>query len=270
MKVMYYPGCTLKTRAKSLDATTRASLSALGVETVEPARWTCCGVVPALADDDVIRFLGPVRNLIRMKNQGERKVITSCAMCYNSLARANLLMRNGDERKQTIDLYFEEEKGYHGEVEVVHLLQFLRDEIGMDAIRERVRAPLKDMPVAAYYGCTLLRPTDLAVDSPAHPTVLQDLLECVGAKPVDFPAQSQCCSSFQVASHPDAAIEVASGITAAAAAAGAEMIVTSCPLCDYNLKAAQGRGSTEQPRSEGGPKVAYFTELLSLAFGLGT
>ncbi len=267
MKVMYYPGCTLKTRAKSLDASAKASLAALGAETVEPARWTCCGVVPALADDDVIRLLGPVRNLIRMRNEGASRVVTACAMCYNSLAKANLLMRNGDERKGTINRYFEEEEDYNGELEVLHLLQFLRDEIGMDAVRERVRAPLEGMPVAAYYGCTLLRPPAIAIDSPAHPTILQDLLEALGAKPVAFPAQSQCCSSFQTASHPNEAMQVASVLTEAAGVSGAEIIVTSCPLCDYNLKAAL-RNSSAKPKGENGLKVVYFTELLSRAFGL--
>ena len=108
----------------------------------------------------------------------------------------------------------------------------------------------------------------MAVDDPAHPTILQDLLHALGAEPVDFPAQSQCCSSFQVTSHPDAAVQVASRVADAAASAGARMIVTSCPLCDYNLKTALSKAAASGDSKNGELKVAYFTELLSLAFAL--
>jgi heterodisulfide reductase subunit B2 len=270
MKVPYYPGCTLKTRAKDLDASAKASLRALGVEPVEPERWTCCGVVHSLADDDLIRLLGPVRNLMRIRNQGAGKVVTPCAMCYNSLARANLLMKKDGERKRAINLYFEDEQDYGGEVEVVHLLRFLRDEIGFDTLREMVKAPLDGMKVAAYYGCTLLRPAEVAIDSTLRPTILRDLLGALGAKAIDFPADRQCCSSFQIASHPDMAARVASKITDAAAGAGAEVIVTSCPLCDYNLKEGMLNSSKSPAHDDGkaGIKIVYFTELLASALGL--
>ena len=43
MRLTYYPGCTLKTSASSLDKSARASMSALGIELEELPEWTCCG-----------------------------------------------------------------------------------------------------------------------------------------------------------------------------------------------------------------------------------
>lgn len=102
MKIGYYPGCTLKTRARNLEDAAIQSLSALGYEMEELERWNCCGAVYSLADDDLVHLLAPVRDLIRVKDQGFDKVLTLCSMCYNTLARANLLMRDDEEKQGLI------------------------------------------------------------------------------------------------------------------------------------------------------------------------
>ncbi len=91
MKIKYYPGCTLKSKAKNLEKAAVASMKALGVDMEEIDRWNCCGAVYSLAEDDLIHKVAPVRNLIRVKEQGGDKVVTLCSMCYNTLARANQL-----------------------------------------------------------------------------------------------------------------------------------------------------------------------------------
>ena len=39
MTLGYYPGCTLKTKAKNLEDSALACLSALGIEATELPRW---------------------------------------------------------------------------------------------------------------------------------------------------------------------------------------------------------------------------------------
>src|SRR5512147_2757982 len=142
MKVAYYPGCTLKTKAKNLEEAAVASLTALGVEFEELPRWNCCGAVHSLADDDLIHQVAPVRDLVRALEQGSDTVVTLCSMCYNTLARANLLMRDDAVKRRTINDFMDEEKDYSGEVEVVHFLTFLRDRVGWDTLRSKVKKPL--------------------------------------------------------------------------------------------------------------------------------
>jgi len=120
MKISYYPGCTLKTKARNLDRAAIVSLEALGIEVEEIDRWNCCGAVYSLTADDLIHMVGPVRNLIRAKEQGADRLVTLCSMCYNTLARANRLMREDAVKRDTINRFMDDEIDYSGEVEVVH------------------------------------------------------------------------------------------------------------------------------------------------------
>lgn len=267
MKVSYYPGCTLKTKAKNLDDAAVASMAALGVELEELPRWNCCGAVHSLADDDLIHQVAPVRDLIRAKEQGSDKVVTLCSMCYNTLARANLIMRDDEEKRETINLFMDEEIDYHGEVEVVHLLNFLQDEIGWDTLREKVKIPLNGLRVSPYYGCTLQRPREVGIEPPGSFALMTELLEALGATVVGFPAADLCCGSYQILGNPDAAKTAASTILETAARFGSEALALSCPLCEFNLGKKQETLLEEKRISKRIPTF-YFTQLLAIALGL--
>jgi heterodisulfide reductase subunit B len=167
MKISYYPGCTLKTKAANLEAAAVASLAALGIDVEEIDRWNCCGAVFSLTADDLIHQVGPVRNLIRARDQGADKLVTLCSMCYNTLARANRIMRNDLVKRDTINRFMDDEADYAGEVEVVHLLTFLDQEVGWERIRGKVKVPLAGLRVAPYYGCTLQRPAEVGMSPSA-------------------------------------------------------------------------------------------------------
>ena len=267
MKVSYYPGCTLKTKAKNLDNAAIASMAALGIELEELPRWNCCGAVHSLADDDLIHQVAPVRDLIRVKEQGRDRVVTLCSMCYNSLARANLLMREDEEKRETINLFMDEEIDYEGEVEVVHLLNFLKQEIGWDELHKKIKVPLNGLRIAPYYGCTLQRPRDVAIEPPGSFELMTQFLEALGATVVYFPASDLCCGSYQILGNPDAAKDAASTILDWAAKVGAEALVLSCPLCEFNLGKKQGALLEEEGISKMIPTF-YFTQLLAVGLGL--
>jgi len=257
----------LKTKAKNLEEPAIASMEVLGLELEEIRRWNCCGAVYSLADDDLIHQVAPVRNLIRAKEQGQDKLATLCAFCFNTLKRANLLMRENAEKRNTLNSFMDEEIDYGGEVKVVHLLEVLRDEIGWEALAQKVKLPLGELKVAPYYGCTLLRPREVAIDSVENPTILREFLKALGASPVDFPESTRCCGSYQVISNPDDISEYARAILNSALKHGAEALVLTCPLCDYNL--GQGQKELMKKHSEfKGMPLFYFTQFLALALGL--
>jgi heterodisulfide reductase subunit B len=268
MSLVYYPGCTLKTKARNLEEPAVASMEALGFKLDEVPRWNCCGAVYSLADDDLIHQVAPVRNLIRVKKQGKTELVTLCAFCLNSLKRANLLMRQDVEKRNTLNDFIDEGIDYSGEVKVVHLLEVLRDDIGWEALSQKVKLPLQGLKAAPYYGCTLLRPREIAIDNVEDPAILRDFLKALGAGPVDFPESTRCCGSYQVVSSPGDIAEYARPILNSALSHGAEALVLTCPLCDYNLDRGQkelikkGSGFKEMP-------LFYFTQLLALALGLG-
>ncbi len=267
MKISYYPGCTLKTKAKNLDRAAVASLEALGVEVKEIERWNCCGAVHSLTADDLIHQVGPVRNLARAKEQGAERLVTLCSMCYNTLARANQIMKNDVVKRDTINRFMDEEMDYAGEVEVVHYLTYLQEQIGWEKIKEQVKIPLTDLKVAPYYGCTLQRPAAVGIEPAGSYTLMTGLLEAIGATVMDFNAADKCCGSYQVLGVPVGENSAGAAILNLAAGVGIEALATSCPLCEYNL------GKQQQQMIDKG-KIAkniptyYFTQLLAVALGL--
>ncbi len=268
MSLAYYPGCTLKTKARNLEEPAVASMEALGFKLDEVPRWNCCGAVYSLADDDLIHQVAPVRNLIRVKKHGKTELVTLCAFCLNSLKRANLLMKEDVEKRDALNNFIDEGIDYSGEVKVLHLLEVLRDEIGWDALAQKVKLPLRGLKAAPYYGCTLLRPREIAIDDVQNPTVLRGFLGALGASPVDFPESTTCCGSYQVVGSPGDIAEYARPILSSASSRGAEALVLTCPLCDYNL----GRGQKELMAKQRGSRempLFYFTQLLAVALGLG-
>lgn len=267
MKISYYPGCTLKSKAKNLDQAARASLEVLGVDVVEIDRWNCCGAVHSLTADDLIHQVGPVRNLVRAKEQGAERLVTLCSMCYNTLARANRLMREDEVKRETINRFMDEEIDYAGEVEVVHYLTFLAESVGWDKVREMVKTPLNGLSVAPYYGCTLQRPAEVGIEPFGSYELMSDMLEAIGATVAPFPAAEKCCGSYQVLDVPAGENSAGVAVLEMAAKAGAEALATSCPLCEYNLGKQQG-AMLEKGRISTPVPTYYFTQLLAVALGV--
>ncbi len=265
-KVSYYPGCTLKTTAKQLETAGIASLAALGIELVELPEWNCCGVVHSLADDDLIHQVAPIRNLIRARQQGSDQLVTLCSMCYNTLTRANLIMQRDDDKRKTINLFMDEEPDYEGSVAVFHLLNFLRDRVGWQQLRDRVKTPL-NMRIVPYYGCMLHRPREAAIEPLGSFDTLTGFLEALGAVVPNFPAADRCCGSYQVLGNPSAAKDAGQVILDKAREAQAEAIAVVCPLCHFNLNKVQAELSAEQGKTKTIP-ILYFTQLSALALGL--
>jgi heterodisulfide reductase subunit B len=267
MTIGYYPGCTLKSKARNLEDSALACLKALGIEAEELPRWNCCGAVFSLADDDLIHHVAPVRDLIRAKDAGHERLTTLCSMCYNTLARANLLMKEDEEKRKTLNMFMDEETDYAGEVEVVHYLDLLRTEVGWDTLKQKVKKPLEGLRVAGYYGCTLLRPSEVAIEAPETPRLFNDFLTAIGAEAVEFPESTVCCSSYQILSAEDAALEASAKVLGGATAKKVEALATSCPVCEYNLGRRQG---DVRAKFEGVSAIPtfYFTQLLAVALGL--
>lgn len=271
MTIGYYPGCTLKTKAKNLEDSALACLAALGVEVAELPRWNCCGAVFSLSDDDLIHHIAPVRDLIRAKDAGHDRVVTLCSMCYNTLARANRIMKGetpeDEEKRKTINLFMDEETDYFGEVEVLHYLDFLKAEVGWDKVAAAVKTPLEGLKVAAYYGCTLLRPQEVAIEPPAHLALFDDFIRALGAEAVDFPEAAACCSSYQILAHESAALQATAKIIKSASEHKADAMVLSCPVCEYNLGRRQDDARAKDESINAVPTF-YFTQLLAVALGL--
>ena len=267
VKIPYYPGCTLKATAKNFEDTARLVAGVFDYELDDLYRWNCCGAVYGLSEDNVMHKVAPVRNLLRVKEVGEKRVLTLCSMCFNTLKRANYYVRKNKDKLEVINaIMYLENTTYDGSVEVIHLLELLRDEIGFDKIKKAVKKPLKGITVAAYYGCLLLRPGEIAIDNMEQPTVMEDLMEALGAKVVDLNVKTECCGAYQTVARKDLVADRTNFIIEEAYAGGADVLITSCPLCHFNLDRRQKDAKERHPEFKPMP-ILYFTQLMALALG---
>jgi heterodisulfide reductase subunit B len=267
MKIPYYPGCTLKTTAKNFESSAIASAKQLGIEMEEMPRWNCCGTVYSLASDDLMHQIAPIRNLARVQEAHGDKVVTLCAMCYNTLKQANLLVKKNPDKLNTLNLFMDDMEGYEGNVKTLHPLEIFRDEYGFEKIKEKVKKPLNGLKVVPYYGCLLTRPTEVAIDDAEEPLVLKKFMETLGAEVVNTPYKIECCGSYHTVNNRDVVAMRTYDIITSAAKLGGEAIVLSCPLCEFNLDARQ-KDVEKSHRGFKGMPVLYFTQLLAIALGL--
>ena len=235
MELCYYPGCTLKTTAKNFEMPALASMEELGHKMIELPRWNCCGTVHSLAADDLMHQLAPVRTLIRVLETGTEKVVTLCAMCYNTLKQTNRIMLEEVDKRDRINNFLDEEKDYTGNVTVLHFLEFLRDEVGFEKIKEKVKRPLKGLKLSPYYGCLLLRPEGIGIDDIESPRIMEDLIESLGGETVDSPFKIECCGSYHTVDDIEPVVERTKIIIDDSFDRGADAIVVGCPLCFFNL-----------------------------------
>ena len=257
MKVSYYPGCTLRTKAKQLDLYARKSAEALGITMEEIENWQCCGGVFSTAKDEIATKLSSVRALAEAAEK-EQILVTVCSACHNVIKQTNHAMQNDEDFASHVNRYMAPASD-DGSTRVLHYLEMLRDVVGFDTLKEKVVNPLSGKKIAAYYGCLLLRPGQtMQMDDVENPTILEDFIRALGAEPVIYAQRNECCGGYVTMEDPASAQKKSKKVLDSAASHGAEMIVTACPLCRYNL---EKNGESEMP-------VIYFTELLAEALGV--
>ena len=265
MRIPYYPGCTLNTKGKGFDNSARASARELGLELVELGEWNCCGATFPLLVDNMLDLAGPAQVLISARQEGERLAV-ACSTCYNVLRRTNKVIREDEDSREKLNFFLEAD--YSGDLEVFDLLQVLRDDIGFDKIKEAVKKPLSGLKVAAYYGCMVLRPpAEVAYDDPEHPRALDDLMTALGAEAVDYSHKGECCGAYLAVKSAQVTAEMSFTILDSAQRSGAQLVVTNCPLCQFNLDRMQKTVGTRHAGFQPIP-VLYFTQLLGIALGL--
>ena len=260
MVYSYFPGCTLKNKAADLDLCGRRAAEALGAVLEEIPEWQCCGGVYPLSHDEIAVKLSSVRALAAAAEEG-RELVTVCSACHNVIKQVNRDMAEDAYISERANNYLKADGiAYHGETTVLHYLELLRDRIGFDRVKEAVKNPLSGKKIGAYYGCLLLRPSNvMAMDNAENPSIMEDLVRAIGADPVIYAQRNECCGAYLTMEDPAIPAKRAEAILHNAKAAGAQMLITACPLCFYNLK-KHAAGS--------GVEVRYFTEVLAEALGV--
>ena len=262
MRLGYYPGCSLHGTAREFDESLRAVAPSLGLELVEVDDWSCCGATSAHATNHLLSVALPARNLALAAEQGHDQVLAPCAACYNRLASARHAVASDAALAAKVPELIG--RPFTNEVAARNVVEVLREQAG--TLRERAVRPLTGLKVACYYGCLLVRPSEVCTfDDPEAPVSMEEVVAATGATAVAWNRRLDCCGGGFSLSRTGSAVRLSREILDDARAAGADAIVVACPMCHSNLDFRQGalvrRGEAELP-------VLFLSELVGLALGL--
>ena len=260
MKVSYYPGCSLHSTGLEYGNSTVEVCKALDIELNELADWNCCGASSAHCTDEGLAIELATRNLATAEDAGLDLVIP-CAACFQ---RFKVAEKHVQERKEPAV-----ETPYQGKVPIKHLLDFLIEGENLSAIKKKIAKPLKGLKAVCYYGCLITRPPKVTdAKNYENPTAMDELMSLLGVEVVPWSYKTDCCGGSLMLAREDIVAQLTGKLIQKAEEAGAECIVTACPLCQANLDTKQGFISKNLGREVRFPAF-YFTELLALAFGSG-
>jgi heterodisulfide reductase subunit B len=262
----YYPGCSQMATNKAYDISTRSVARALGLEMVELDDWNCCGATAYIAIREKRAFVLSARNLAMAEKTG-RELVTACSACYVVLKKLNKYMaQNAQLRAEIRDALAAGGMTYGGKVSVRHFLDIVVNEVGEQAVRDRIKHPLTGLNVVPYYGCQVSRPFG-EIDDEEFPESLDNMVRWLGAEPVAFPLKARCCGGLMMTTQPEIGKRLTGKILGSAKRLGADCIITCCPMCQMNLEAYQRQIGVATEADDEIP-VLYFTQLVGHALGL--
>jgi heterodisulfide reductase subunit B len=269
----FYPGCTLHSTGVEFGLSTELVCHALDLEMVEIPDWNCCGASSAHSIDHTLFLALPARNLALAQQLGLDDLAIPCAACYSRLAAADLALQQDSAFRARMEsvLGFE----YQDRVRPRNLLEIVANDCPKEALVARVTKPLEGLKVVTYYGCLLVRPPQYTGrwDDPEHPQTMDYVVELMGAQALPWSYGVDCCGGSLTLNRSDVVVDLVDKLVRAAHEAGAEALVTACPMCMANVDGRQlYRGGPPFPRP---PKpgyqplpIFYFTELMALAYDL--
>lgn len=265
MEYAYYPGCSLEATGRPYDVSLRRVFERLGIGLKEIEDWNCCGATSYISMNKLTAYAISARNLAYAEKMG-MNVCAPCSSCYTILSKVNRHVRWGDAHRQEInDALGAAGLSYSGKLDVLHPLDIIVNYYGIERVAERVVRRLEGFKIAPYYGCQIVRPMG-RFDDRDEPQTLDNLFSAIGGTVVPFPAKVRCCGGMLMTTYEDVALRLNRDILDCAIENGANVLITTCPLCQINLEAYQRKINETFGTSFALPTV-YFTQLLGLALG---
>jgi len=272
MRYAYYPGCSLTRSARAYAVSTEAIAGPLGLELVEVEDWNCCGATEYIAINKSAAYALVGRNLaLATAIEDVDTLAAPCSACYLNLKKVDRYMGEyPDLNQRTNSALAAGGLAYApGTLHVKHLLDVITEDIGAEAVAGHVTQPLAGIKLAPYYGCLIARPelNDQPSHDTEHPIHLDDLLSALGAEVVDYPVKTNCCGGHMAQISAPTAYDLIGKLIGAAVKAGADAIVTICPMCQLNLDAYQTQVNRHLGTDFKMP-ILYFTQMIGLAMGM--
>ena len=236
----------------------KAISRALDIELKEVDDWSCCGASSAHATNFDLSIALSARNLIAAEKNA-MDVMVPCAACFNRFKMAEHHMKGDKELKAKIEDVVGAK--YQGGIAIRNPIDIIYNEIGIETLKAKVVKPLAGLKPVSYYGCLLLRPPEVCeFENYENPFMLDKMMTAIGADVKNWSYKTDCCGGSLAISKTAIVVDMCDKLMGAAHEAGANCVVTACPLCMANLDM--------RPSNNLKLPVFYFSELISLAMGL--
>ena len=265
-KYAFFLGCIMPLRYPGIESSTREVMKSLGVELVDMQGASCCPAPGVMRSFDQTYWMTvAARNLAIAEKMG-MDVLTICNGCFDTLFEVAHKLNHDPELRKKINKNLRDAAGmeYGGTVNVRHFVELLYRDVGLEAIRAKVKGG-KNLKAAVHYGCHFLKPSNIKkIDDSERPHVFDDIVEAAGMTSLVYKDKGMCCGAGGGvrARTPDVALKMTKENLVNMTAAGAEVIVDCCPFChlQYDVGEAQLK--------EFKIPVLHLSQLLGLAFGL--
>jgi heterodisulfide reductase subunit B2 len=270
-ELLYYPGCSMTGSARGYAASLDAIAGTLALDLRELDDWSCCGASEYFSLGPLRGYALVARNLALAEREanGSRTLVAPCSLCFVNLVKTErYVQQDAKLAGQVNDALEAGNLSYTpGAVTVRHLFEVIVHDIGLDAVGAAVTRPLSGLRVAPYLGCLVSRPDpDGRFSAKEQPRDLDRLIEALGAEAVDFPLRTDCCGGHLSQISPGMGLELIRRLLDGAAGLEADMLVTTCPMCQMNIDLYQGEVN-HRFHTEYRIPILFFTQLMGLAFG---
>jgi heterodisulfide reductase subunit B2 len=265
MNIGYYPGCALEGSSREYAVAVERVMKELGVELTPVEDWNCCGASAAHSTNHKLGIALPYRNLANAQAQGLKEIFAPCPFCSKTLMHASHEVT--DKPKLNEEMKTITGLNYDGSVRLINGVAIF--ERFADKIIAKVKPEaLKDLKVACYYGCLLVRPPKLLkYDEPEQPILMDEMVKKIGAEPVEWEYKVECCGGGFTVCDEDAVLELSRAILQDAQDNGAQAIVVTCQMCQANLDMRQTAIEKKFGIKFNMP-IVYLPQLIGLAMGI--
>jgi heterodisulfide reductase subunit B2 len=266
LKYAYYPGCSLEKTQRGYDESVREIFKTLDQELIEIEDWNCCGATVYMSVKETVSLAVSSRNLALAEKMGH-DIVAPCSSCFTVLSKTNRILKEiPDMYRDVNEALGEAGLSYSGKTNVRHPLDILMNDVGMTKILQKAKRSLNGLKIAPYYGCQIVRPGK-SFDDNENPILLDQLFNKCGGDVVYFPMKVRCCGGMLMTTFEETALKLNKEILQCADENKADCIVTTCPLCHFNLEAYQDK-INQIYHTEFNVPILYFTQLLGLVFGI--
>ena len=266
-QLAYYPGCSLHSSSELYDVQCKMVFKNLGIELKEIEDWNCCGATAASKTDEFLAVALPARNLGLAAATGLSEIVIPCSSCYSRTLVSQKTLAADPSLRDSINVDLTQK--IKGDIKVSSILEVLVPKVRSGELVAKAVKKLEGLKPACYYGCLLTRfPIDVDVpDNVENPQGMETVLKALGAAPVDWSYKTDCCGASASVNDADQSQLLMSRIFTDAVGRGANCLVTTCPLCQFNVDAYQDAVGQKYGIEKRLP-VYFITELIGMSMGL--